>query len=164
MSLYKVLGAYTFKSPYESWYSNNLNYSYVDINWNSLNNYDYQYNYKIILKDVNNRLFILTIKEILGEKFRVYSDDYGLYCKDSFEFELPYESSICYYTIEECTDKKLSNIRYEPLDKNQDTVFILEGADIKNHLFNVNKYGNSDKYYYNGEYRMFISSKWLKKK
>ena len=160
--LYQVLGAYTFKSPYESWYSNNLNYAYVDIDWNSFNNYDY--NYKIILKDISNRLFVLTIKEILGEKFRVYLNDYDLYCGDSFEFELPYESSVCYYTIEECTDKELSNIIFEPLDKNQDTVFIIEGADIKNHLFSVNKYGNSDRYFYNGQYRMFISSKWLRKK
>ena len=154
MSYYKVLGAYTFHSPYESWYSNNCNsaiYSYIKVNWNFINNYSF----KIILKDRSNTLFVLTIKEILGDKFRVDSDDYGI------EFELPYEGLISNYTIEECTSEELSNIRYKPLNKDQDNVFILEGADIKNHLFSVSKYGNPDMYIYTGEYIMFMS-KWLR--
>lgn len=151
MSYYKVLGSYHYTYSNESWYSNDSNicyYSYINTDWNFIDNYSF----KIILKDKNNTLFVLTLKEILGEKFSFSSDN------ESIDGNLP---SISYYTIEECTDKELSNITYEPLDKTSDIIFILEGADINNHLFSVNKYGNPDEYYYTGTYVIYMS-KWLR--
>lgn len=142
MSYYKVLGGYKFTNsnlpPY---------YFYIANRYHKL----FNFGTCIILKDKDNKLYKLRLETTPQETFNPEFDDKNI---DN-------SPSISHYTIKPCTKEYLGSISYEPLDKSKDTVFILEGADIHNHLFSFSKYGDNDNYNYTGKYKIY-SDNWLK--
>lgn len=151
MNEYKVLGGYDFYNHYLQ------HYSYLSQQWN----YKYDYGFKILLEDKEGKVFTLILSEVEEERFKYEQNEgyflgYGNYCDCD---NIP---TYGLYRLKGCSKKELGCITYEPIDKSKNTVFILEGADINNHLFSITKYGNEDKYYYTGKYEVFRSN-WVLK-
>ena len=146
MGYYKVLGGVWVpcgEYKYNYW----KDYAYGDTN---------RLSFKIFLLDKCNKLWSLSLRCNLIDKlnsdilYDAFHKDKCTSVKCSEGYYYLKESN----TIELELELKSNKLKQVPKDKTKDTVFILEGGDINNHLFYINKYGNPDEYDYTGNYEI----------
>jgi len=151
MGYYKVLGGiWVLEDEYQ--YDYWKDYAYGELS------------FKIFLLDECNKLWSLSLR--CNRINKLNSDIlYDAFHKDKYT---SVKSNTGYYYLKESNSIELelelisNRLKLLPKDKAKDTVFILEGGDINNHLFYINKYGNPDEYDYTGDYKIH-NKNWVSK-
>jgi hypothetical protein len=128
--------------------------------------------FKIYLLDKYNKIQCLILKRNVVQEFYegetnfINSFNNSPSVVSSYNYFNTIKSSVvANYSIRESDKTELQipkSNKLKPIDKNKDIIFILEGGDINNHLFTINKYGNGngDDYNYTGSFCIDFSN-WI---